>query len=189
MDASVDSKSPFGPAGPGRFTRVSVQTIAGEIEAKLSEAGNWELRVRRDQETCWRMACRGDLSCGTITAHPVVQEPLVRGALTVDSASRRASVGKTELQLSKKEFALLAMLASQPDRVFNKQELLAAIWGDAGLSRSRTLECHAARLRRKLRKAGVDSMVINSWGIGYRLWDRTDLVSFPPLSPTGEAAT
>jgi hypothetical protein len=93
MDASVDSNSPFGAAGPGRFTRVSVQTIAGEIEAKLSKAGNWELRVRQDQETCWRMACRGDLNCGAITAHPVAQEPLVRGALTVDPASRRASVG------------------------------------------------------------------------------------------------
>jgi hypothetical protein len=55
MDASFDHHSPLRSIVPGRYTRVSVQTPAGEIEARLSERGNWELRVRRDQET----NCRG----------------------------------------------------------------------------------------------------------------------------------
>lgn len=50
MDALFDQASPLREVVPGRFTRVSVQTPAGEIEARLSERGNWELRVRRDQE-------------------------------------------------------------------------------------------------------------------------------------------
>jgi len=62
MDASFDHHSPLREIVPGRFTRVSVQTPAGEIEARLSERGNWELRVRRDQETTWRLACTGDLT-------------------------------------------------------------------------------------------------------------------------------
>lgn len=48
MDASIDRDSPLRKIVPGRFTRVSVRTPAGEIEARLSEHGNWELRVRRD---------------------------------------------------------------------------------------------------------------------------------------------
>jgi hypothetical protein len=71
MDASFDHHSPVREAVPGRFTRVSVQTPAGEIEARLSEKGNWELRVRRDQETTWRLACTGDIDCGIVTAQPV----------------------------------------------------------------------------------------------------------------------
>ena len=188
MDASVDNDSPFKVAAPGRFTKVSVQTTAGEIEARLSDGGNWELRVRRDQEASWRMACSGDLDCGTVTAQPVAEETLVRGALTVDPESRRAAVGDTVLQLARKEFALLSVLAAQPDRVFTKEELLATIWSHKSLSRTRTLDSHASRLRRKLVKAGAEGMVVNSWGIGYRLWDRADLVSLPPLSPVGGAA-
>lgn len=188
MDASINHDSPLKAPAPGRFTRVSVQTPAGEIEARLSEKGNWELRIRRDEETGWRLACSGDLNCGMVVAQPVSEEALTRGPLTVDPDSRRATVGETSLQLARKEFALLLVLATQPDRVFTKEELLATIWGHTGLSRTRTLDSHASRLRRKLRKAGAEGMVVNSWGIGYRLWDRTDMVSFPPLTPVGEAA-
>lgn len=109
MDASIDNDSPFRVTAPGRFTKVSVQTIAGEIEARLSEAGNWELRVRRDQETCWHMACSGDLSSGAVKAQPVVNEPLIRGPLTVDPESRRVIVGDSPVHLSRKEFALVAL--------------------------------------------------------------------------------
>jgi hypothetical protein len=178
MDASIDHNSPLKEAGPGRFTRVWVQTPAGEIEARLSEKGNWELRVRRDEETGWRLACSGDLDCGMVVSRPVSQETLTRGALTVDPDSRRAMVGETTLKLSRKEFALLLVLATQ----------LATVWGHNGLAQTRTLDAHTSKLRRKLRHAGADGMIVNSWGIGYRLWDRTDAVSFPPLTPIGRAA-
>jgi DNA-binding response OmpR family regulator len=190
MDASFDHDSPLKPVSPGRFTRVSVQTPAGEIEARLSEHGNWELRVRHDQETHWRLACTGDLDCGAVTAQPaaVAEEVITRGSLTVDPAGRRATVGGTAVCLSRKEFALLLALAAQPDRVFSKEELMATIWGYTGLARTRTLDSHASRVRSKLRRAGARGLIVNCRGVGYRLWDRTDLTTFPPLSPVGEAA-
>lgn len=67
MDASFDHDGPLRSIVPGRFTRVSVQTPAGEIEVGLSERGNWELWARRDRETNWRLACNGDLDCGIVT--------------------------------------------------------------------------------------------------------------------------
>lgn len=186
MDASIDTASPFKLPGPGRFTKVSVQTAAGEIEARLSEGGNWELRVRREEDTCWHMACSGDLDCGAITTLPVEEETLIRGALTVEPDSRRATVGGKPVQLTRKEFAILAVLAAEPARVFTKGELLISLWGHAGNARTRTLESHTSRLRVKLRNAGADGMIINCRGVGYRLWDRGDLISFPPLPPDGE---
>jgi DNA-binding response OmpR family regulator len=182
MDASIDHDSPFILNNPGRFTRVSVQTAAGEIEARLSEQGNWELRVRRDEEMSWRLACTGDLDCGAVTHQPVLsvaEETIMRGPLTIEPSSRRASVGKVDVELSRKEFALLLILASHPDRVYTKAELLKAVWGHDGSARTRTLDCHASRLRRKLRAAGAEPLVINVWGVGYRLWDGIG----PSISP------
>ena len=186
MDASIDRGAPLALAGPGRFTRVAVQTTAGEIEARLSEAGNWELRLRRENEPNWRIACRGDLEAGAFTAEPAAQEALVRGPLVVEPESRRATIGETVVNLPHKEFALLAVLAARPDRVFTKEELLSAVWGYDGTSKSRTLDSHASKLRRRLAAAGAEGMIVNCWGVGYRLWDRGDLNAFPPLSVSPE---
>ncbi len=60
------------------------------------------------------------------------------------------------------------MLATEPTRVFTKDELLREIWGYQSQARTRTLDSHASRLRRKLDPGG-GRFVINCWGVGYRL--------------------
>jgi DNA-binding response OmpR family regulator len=80
-------------------------------------------------------------------------------------------VRDTSVTLSAKEFELLAWLAAEPYRVFTKEELLRDVWGFRALGRTRTLESHASRLRKKLRLAEDDSFVVNVWGVGYRLLD------------------
>jgi DNA-binding response OmpR family regulator len=90
------------------------------------------------------------------------------GTLTIDPGRRRVMVGDRFVSLSKKEFGLLRILASDPTRVFTKEELLAAVWAYRGPSKTRTLDSHASRLRRKL-DPEHGRFVINCWGIGYRL--------------------
>jgi two-component system, OmpR family, response regulator len=90
------------------------------------------------------------------------------GDLIVDPVRRRVTVGEHEVPLSKKEFALVRVLATNPTRVFTKEELLAAVWGYKGPSKTRTLDSHASRLRRKL-DPEHGRFVVNCWGIGYRL--------------------
>jgi DNA-binding response OmpR family regulator len=53
--------------------------------------------------------------------------------------------------------------------VFTKEELLREVWGFRALGRTRTLESHASRLRKKLRVDGENRYVVNVWGVGYRL--------------------
>jgi DNA-binding response OmpR family regulator len=96
-------------------------------------------------------------------------EVLIAGELVVDRRTRRVSVRETLVTLSAKEFELLAWLAAEPYRVFTKEELLREVWGFRALGRTRTLESHASRLRKKLRVDGEDSYVVNVWGVGYRL--------------------
>ena len=75
------------------------------------------------------------------------------------------------IRLAGREFDLAARLASDPRRVFSKDELLRDVWGYRGRFVTRTVDSHASRLRRKLRVAGDDRFVVNVWGRGYRLID------------------
>jgi DNA-binding response OmpR family regulator len=92
------------------------------------------------------------------------------GELEVDPPSREARLRGRRLDLSQKEFALLRALASDPTRVFTKEELLRTVWGFRSLGSTRTLDSHACRLRQKLGRDG-DRYVVNVWGVGYRLID------------------
>jgi DNA-binding response OmpR family regulator len=96
-------------------------------------------------------------------------EVLVAGDLVVDRRTRRVTVRDTTIPVSAKEFDLLARLAGDPNRVFTKEELLREVWGFRALGRTRTLESHASRLRRKLSLSEADRYVVNVWGVGYRL--------------------
>ncbi|HEX3173513.1 MAG TPA: response regulator transcription factor [Solirubrobacterales bacterium] len=96
--------------------------------------------------------------------------PLRIGELVVDVARREAWVDQRPVKLSNKEFSLLRVLATDPHRVFFKRELLAEVWGYRSPTKTRTLDSHASRLRRKLDPEGA-RYVVNCWGVGYRLLD------------------
>jgi DNA-binding response OmpR family regulator len=89
--------------------------------------------------------------------------------LAVDLGSRSVRIDGEPVQLSAKEYDLLVALAEDPERVFRKEELLRNVWGFRSLGRTRTLDSHASRLRRKLNRGGDPRYVINVWGVGYRL--------------------
>ena len=100
----------------------------------------------------------------------LVAEELRVGALAVDRHRRVATLGGRRLPLSTKEFALLDALARDPNRVVTKAELLRDVWGYRSAGRTRTVDSHASRLRRKLlAHGGAERWVVNVWGIGYRL--------------------
>jgi len=96
--------------------------------------------------------------------------PIRIGELTVDPLRRRVAVGEREVLLAKKEFTLLRVLAGDPTRVFTKAELLHEVWGYSSPGKTRTLDSHASRLRRKL-DPEHSRYIVNCWGIGYRLID------------------
>ena len=96
-------------------------------------------------------------------------ERLEVGPLSIDRVTRRTVANGVGVDLSAKEFALLAKLASDPDRVFTREQLLRDVWGFRTYVPTRTLESHASRIRRKLAAAGLDDWVVNAWGVGYKL--------------------
>ena len=90
------------------------------------------------------------------------------GDLHLDPVTREVRVAGRRVELANKEFVLLRTLASEPTRVFSKQELLRDVWGFKSLGKTRTLDSHASRLRRKLDPEG-GRFIVNVWGVGYRL--------------------
>jgi DNA-binding response OmpR family regulator len=100
---------------------------------------------------------------------PPRSEVLHLGELVIDRAARRVMAGGVDVVLSAKEYALLLKLASDPERVFTREQLLRDVWGYRSYVPTRTLESHASRVRCKLAAAGLPGWVVNAWGVGYKL--------------------
>jgi DNA-binding response OmpR family regulator len=91
--------------------------------------------------------------------------PLRVGPIEVDPASRRCRVDGREVELTRREFDLLATLMRTPNRVYRREELLELVWGSQFLS-AKTVDVHVAGLRRKL---GSAVKITALRGVGYRL--------------------
>jgi DNA-binding response OmpR family regulator len=95
--------------------------------------------------------------------------PKRHDGLRVDPRRRLATYAGRPLALSALEFALLNQLASDPTRCFTKSELLRDVWHYRAPGRTRTVDAHACRLRKRLEAAGARGFIANVRGVGYRL--------------------
>jgi two-component system, OmpR family, response regulator RegX3 len=77
-------------------------------------------------------------------------EPIAVGDLDVDLAARRARLGGEELQLSRKEFDLLAELIRHAGRVVTREQLMDRVWDENWFGSTKTLDVHVRWLRQKL---------------------------------------
>lgn len=103
---------------------------------------------------------------------PAEPEAVGAGPVAIDLRTRRVTLHGRRVVLAQKEYELLLELAREPDRVFTKEELLRSVWRYPHGVRTRTVDSHASRLRRKLREVDPETtLVANVWGIGYRLLD------------------
>jgi DNA-binding response OmpR family regulator len=102
-------------------------------------------------------------------ARPDPPAPVLRdGDLTVDVGARVATVGGRPLQLTVREFDLLAFLLAHPRQAFTRAQLLERVWGWTFGDQS-TVTVHVRRLREKLEPgAGEPRRVVTVWGVGYR---------------------
>ena len=104
--------------------------------------------------------------------------PVIRhGALTIHTATRTVIYGSTPMELRRREYALQLFLAREPTRVFSRSQLLQRVWGYPPRDASRTVESHASRLRCKLAAAGAVGWVPSTWGVGYCLAPRPQLLT------------
>lgn len=89
------------------------------------------------------------------------------GAISLDSEQQLVTVGDQRLTLTRKEFDLLELMMRYPKRVFSRQELLDAVWGEQAVLETRTVDVHIGTLRTKLGESGSSIQTVR--GIGYRM--------------------
>jgi DNA-binding response OmpR family regulator len=92
------------------------------------------------------------------------------GPLTLDAAQHAARRDGEELRLTTREFELLWFLASNPGRVFSRDQLMARVWGYSAALDTGTVTVHVRRLREKLEEDPSRPRLLETvWGVGYRL--------------------
>ncbi|RNL73032.1 response regulator transcription factor [Streptomyces sp. I6] len=99
-------------------------------------------------------------------AAPASGSALRLGAVTIELPTRRVSVDGADVQLTRKEFDLLALLAQRPGVVFRREQIISEVWRTSWEGTGRTLEVHVASLRSKLR---MPALIETVRGVGYRL--------------------
>jgi DNA-binding response OmpR family regulator len=91
------------------------------------------------------------------------------GGVTLDRSRREVTVNGRPVRLTFSEFELLAQLMSEPGRLFNRQELLRAIWGDSAYRDPRAIDVHIRHLREKLEERPDEPrLILTVRGAGYR---------------------
>lgn len=91
---------------------------------------------------------------------------VVVGDVELDLAAHRVVVGDRQVELTPKEFEVLAVLAHRPGQVVTRQQVLDEVWGSWDVRLSRSLDVHLAALRTKLDRPGLVTTVR---GVGFRL--------------------
>lgn len=105
---------------------------------------------------------------GAAADEPPADEADLRvGPIAVNISQRAGFLHGQELDLTPKEFDLLALFVQNPGRAFSRDYLLERVWGDDVYVTDRTVDTHVQRLRKKL---GDDAEMIRTvWGVGYKL--------------------
>ncbi|HET9032664.1 MAG TPA: response regulator [Dokdonella sp.] len=106
------------------------------------------------------------------------QDESVARAVVLDEERFEARVHGQPLALTPVEFRLLGKLASQPGRVFSREQLIGALYADHRVVSDRTVDSHVKNLRKKLLDAGIDPIAA-VYGVGYRFELLDDEVSPP----------
>ena len=91
------------------------------------------------------------------------------GDLQIDAIKRKVTVKGREVTLTSREFNLLSLLASNPGKVYSREELLEEIWGDDYSGDVRTVDVHIRHLREKIEEFPAEpNIILTVWGAGYK---------------------
>jgi two-component system, OmpR family, response regulator ResD len=113
---------------------------------------------------------RTQQSLSTVSQSPNLSKIMSFKGLTIQLESRKVIVDDQEVTLTPKEYELLCFLASRPEKVFSREELLRDVWNYQFYGDQRTVDTHIKRLREKLGHVSeeVAAMIVTVWGVGYK---------------------
>lgn len=115
-----------------------------------------------------RVAVQLRHACSQVDAIPRADGALRIGPWELDRNARTFKIDGEEIDLTRTEFEILELLATNPQQVFSKQALYEHVWGEFFDGQESTISAHVSNLRVKLKPSGTDSYIQTVWGIGFR---------------------
>ena len=94
-----------------------------------------------------------------------VSASIIAGEIIIDFETKRLMIGDKKIELTRKEYEIISLLAKSPGRIFSREEILRRIWESDVIVTDRTVDVNMTRLRRKLEEYG--SYIHNKPGFGY----------------------
>ncbi len=155
---------------PGPRTAVILLTARGEESDRLvglrHGADDYVVKPFSPAE----LVARVDAVLRRVSPPDEEAPPIEHGPLRIEPATRRVILDGEELSLTQREFDLLAHLAAHPGRVYSRDQLMEAVWGEPSFTDTSTVTVHVRRLRAKLGDDPAQPRFIETvWGVGYRL--------------------
>ncbi|MEU1181687.1 response regulator transcription factor [Streptomyces sp. NPDC005820] len=145
---------------------ITVTTRGSELDRVLGlQAGSDDYLVK--PYGFRELLARMDAVLRRVRSQPTAAPQVLRhGSLHIDASARVAMVEGQPVDLTRKEFDLLHLLASQPGTVIPRRQIMAQVWDDAWSPRGRTVDTHISSLRAKL---GSSKWITTVRGVGFRL--------------------
>lgn len=105
-------------------------------------------------------------------AKPVSEDIIRHDELVVDKNKRKVLLNDQRVELTPKEFDLLALMAENPGKSYSRENLLSVVWGYEFAGYEHTVNSHINRLRAKIEKdLSKPKYILTTWGVGYRFND------------------
>jgi DNA-binding response OmpR family regulator len=160
------------PTASSEATDASDAVAEGEVTQGANAVGETSGEVGADKAQADNIADAADAGEGTADGGAddnAGREGAGRqaiGPLSIDRRTRRVHLGAAEVQLTAKEFDLLAFLATDPGAVRTRTEILENVWDEHWYGPTKTVDAHVASIRKKL---GSNGWIEAVRGVGFRL--------------------
>jgi DNA-binding response OmpR family regulator len=141
-------------------------TVAQRVRALRLGADDWVSKPCHAEELIARVEA---VVRRRRRSHEIASQPVVIGELTLVPGEFQATVGETTLELTRREFELLELLATETGQVLTREEIYERVWGYGMVRGDRSVDVYVRKLRQKLESASPDWRYVHThFGIGYR---------------------
>jgi DNA-binding response OmpR family regulator len=167
LEVCTQLRTAFAPS-PG-VVMLTARSSEGDVVLGLDHgADDYVIKPCRPKELTARIRALARRLDAPRDAHDVRQAQVVLGRLRLDAGTRQARAGDEPLQLTPSEFALLEVFMRNAGQSLSRMVLLERVFDSTHAGYARNVDCHVARLRKKLEATGLKASIETVYGSGYR---------------------